>query len=129
MPSVSTAARWTTTHVYGFEKYAGTTTASRPRRRTIVPRVKVGSVTLTILLVSAICCLAILSLLHSNRAATRGYELRTVQGQHEELLSSTKVLRMQVAQLQSLKQLDSVTGALVAGAVDRVKVEQRVALK
>lgn len=121
-------ARWSTSHVYGFEKYASS--SPRPtRRRTIVPRVYIGSTTLAILLVGVMCCMAILSLLHSNRAATRGYELRAVQSRHEELANEAKVLRMRVAELQALKHLDATTGLVAAGSIDRVRVDHRVALK
>lgn len=125
MPTAAPTARWTTTHVYGFEKYA--VTPQHPRRRTIHPRVRVGAVTLSMLLAGVMSALAILSLLLSNSGATKGYELRAIQAQHEELVNDTKVLRMRVAELQALRNLDTVTGMVVPQDVARVTVEQRVA--
>ncbi len=119
--------RWTTP-VYGFEKYA--TSVHHARMRTVKPTFHVGPVTTLVVLIVVMSGLAILSLLHSNVTATKGYQFRTVQKAHDELIEQTATLRMRVAELQSLEHLDAAAGGMVvASDVTRVPADRRVALR
>lgn len=130
MASVAAAHRWSTTRVYGFEKYAVSARVTPQRRHALHLPVSIGPVTLTVLFVTVISGLAILSLLHSNVTATKGYQFRSVQSEHEELADQTKTLRMRVAELQALQNLDgAATGMVVARDITRVRADQRVALR
>lgn len=69
--------------------------------------------------VSLICILALLFLSHSNRVATRGYELKVLQQKQANLVQQNEVLSMQVADMLSLDAMgkDEVIAAMI-------KVEQ-----
>lgn len=130
MASLAVSHRWSTTRVYGFEKYAISARVTPTRRRSIHLPFSVGPTTLTVLFVAVISGLAVLSLLHSNVTATKGYQFRAVQREHEELADQTKTLRMRVAELQALQNIDvASSGMVVARDVTRVTVEQHVALQ
>lgn len=121
-------ARFSTSNVYGFEKYA--ISAYKPRRRTIRTEMRIGGVTLAVLIAGVMSALALMHLLHSNTSATKGYELRKVQSAHQELVNESKVLRMKVAELQALKNVNEGVGGMVAAYdVNRFKVDHRFALK
>ena len=56
---------------------------------------------------SLILILALLILFHENANATKGYQLRTLEQQRAQLLLSEEVLKMQIAESQSLETLQA----------------------
>ena len=58
---------------------------------------------------SLIFLLALLILFHQNANATKGYQLRTLERERSRLLLDEEVLKMQIAESQALKHLESDT--------------------
>lgn len=54
---------------------------------------------------SLILLLALLILFHQNANATKGYRLRTLERERSQLFLEAEVVKMEVAQQQSLEQL------------------------
>lgn len=82
------------------------------RKRTIKPELRVGPVSLTFILISLLCILSLFYLIQSNQAATKGYEIRKLEEQQTQLLEETEKLKLQSAQLQSLKAIEGGTEEL-----------------
>lgn len=78
-----------------------------PHRRPLSERVEVGVGAFLFVTVALICLLALLFLSHSNRVATKGYELKMLQAKREELLKKNEVLSMQIADMQALDMLEN----------------------
>ncbi|QQS58905.1 hypothetical protein IPN35_04920 [Candidatus Peregrinibacteria bacterium] len=97
--------------------------SSKPRkavqRRSLSERMELGVGIFLFVSVSLICILALLFLSHSNRVATRGYELKVLQQKQANLVQQNEVLSMQVADMLSLDAMgkDEVIAAMI-------KVEQ-----
>ncbi|HVW66119.1 MAG TPA: hypothetical protein VHA78_00115 [Candidatus Peribacteraceae bacterium] len=64
-----------------------------------------STVMLMIAIGSLILVLALLILFHENANATKGYQLRTLERQRSQLLLNEEVQNMQIAQEQSLENL------------------------
>ena len=56
---------------------------------------------------SLILLLALLILFHQNANATKGYQLRTLERERSRLLLDEEVIKMQIAEAQALKQLET----------------------
>ena len=81
---------------------------------------------------SLILLLALLILFHENANATKGYRLRTLEYERSKLLLEREVLKMQIAEEQSLETLQNdtrVAGMLIARKFRYVGGEREVALK
>lgn len=76
------------------------------RRKSLSERVELGVGIFLFVSVSLICILALLFLSHSNRVATRGYELKVLQQKQSNLVRQNEVLSMQVADLLSLEAME-----------------------
>lgn len=61
-----------------------------------------GTMLLMLAIGSLILILALLILLHQNATATKGYRLRKLERERSQLLLEEEVLRMHVAEAQSL---------------------------
>lgn len=61
-----------------------------------------GTMLLMVTIGALILMLALLILLHQNATATTGYRLRKLERERSQLLLEEEVLRMQVAEAQSL---------------------------
>lgn len=65
----------------------------------------------TVLLMAAIgsliLLLALMILFHENANATKGYRLRTLEGQRSQLMLESEVLKMQIAQQQAMEKLQN----------------------
>ena len=90
-------------------------TRDKVYRRPLSKRVELGIGAFLFVSVSIICIFALLFLSHSNRVATKGYDLRVLQSHRSELLQENEILSMQIADLQALSALenDAVIRAMV----------------
>jgi len=75
------------------------------RKRPLSERVELGIGAFTFITVTIICVLSLVFLSHSNRVATKGYELKILQDKRQDLLRKNEVLSMQIADLQTLESL------------------------
>ncbi len=82
---------------------------SRPpsNKRPLSERIELGVGAFLFITVTIICLLALLFLSHSNRVATRGYELKMLQTKRIDLMRQNEVLSMQIADLQALHALEN----------------------
>ncbi|OGJ53998.1 hypothetical protein A3D11_04585 [Candidatus Peribacteria bacterium RIFCSPHIGHO2_02_FULL_49_16] len=64
-----------------------------------------STIMLMVCIGTLIIILAILILLHQNRNATKGYQLRQLERERSQLLLEEEVLRMHVAGAQSLEEI------------------------
>jgi len=65
-------------------------------------RIEIGVVTLSFTLIVITCILSILLLLHSNKVATKGYDLRILQSELKELTLRNEKLQSIVAEKKSI---------------------------
>lgn len=81
---------------------------SRNRTRTINRSFATGPVTLGMFVVLLIASLGIVYLVESNSMTTSGYQIQDLQDKVTELQKSNEELKLQSAELQSLKHLEQV---------------------
>lgn len=77
------------------------------RRSSLGTLVDQSTALLMIAIGSLILILALLILFHENANATKGYRLRTLERERSQLLLEEEVLKMQIAQEQSLETLQN----------------------
>ena len=73
------------------------------RKLTLVPAIRLGMVSLVFANLLVIGILSMLLLVHSNRVATKGYEIRQLEIEKNALLNKNQVLKMQAARAKSLE--------------------------
>lgn len=78
----------------------------RYRRRTIGRNVSTGPVTLGVFIVLMIASLGVVYLVQSNSVSTSGYAIRDLEKRIESLEQDNQDLRLEAAELQSLKNLE-----------------------
>ncbi len=78
-----------------------------PQRSSLGRMVDQSTMLLMVAIGSLILILALLILFHQNANATRGYMLRSLERERSKLLLEEEVLNMQIAQAQSLRQLET----------------------
>jgi hypothetical protein len=101
-------------------------------RRPLSKRIELGVGTFLFVCVFFISLLLLLFLSHSNRVATKGYDLKVLQSERKELMRSNEVLSMQIADLQSLDALerDSVIKSMVkVGRPKYIRADTAVAVR
>lgn len=81
---------------------------NRYRTRTINRSFATGPVTLGIFVVLLIASLGIVYLVESNSMTTSGYQIQDLQDKVTDLQKSNEELKLQAAELQSLKHLEQV---------------------
>jgi len=72
------------------------------KRQTLSSQIQMGVVTLIFTLIVITCVLSILLLLHSNKVATKGYELRSLQNELKEIDLRNERLQAIVAEKKSI---------------------------
>jgi hypothetical protein len=83
-----------------------TTAPQTPRRSSLGRLVEQSTILLMTSIGGLILLLALLILFHQNANATSGYRLRTLERERSQLLLEDEVLRMQIAQEQSIENLE-----------------------
>ena len=102
------------------------------RKHTLSQKVRIGTITLTFTLISLMAILSLAQMFHANEISTRGYALRELENQKDELSIQNKILRQQVTAAESLLSIQSseVVKAMVPVTNPIVlKGDKRVALK
>jgi len=72
------------------------------KKQLLSRRIEIGVVTLTFTLIIIICILSILLLLHSNKVATKGYQLRNLQNELSQIELRHQKLEAIVAEKKSI---------------------------
>ncbi len=81
-------------------------TSTVPRRSSLGHLISQSTILLMLCIGSLILMLALLILFHQNANATKGYMLRTLERERTQLLLEEEVLKMELAQEQSLAVLE-----------------------
>ncbi len=79
----------------------------RPPQRPLSKRIEISVGAFLFISIALICVLSLLFLSHSNRVATKGYELKMLQSNRSELIRKNEVLSMQIADLQTLDAMEN----------------------
>ncbi len=101
-----------------------------PRRASLGRMVDQSTMLLMVSIGSLILLLALMILFHENANATKGYKLRTLEQERTQYLLEEEVLKMHIAQEQSLELLQQdgkVKGMIVAKNVRYVGDQPQVA--
>lgn len=75
------------------------------QRKLLTRRVEIGVVTLTMTLIVLTCILSILLLFHSNKVATKGYQLKALRGEHHDLALLNERFKGEIASRQALNKI------------------------
>jgi cell division protein FtsL len=75
-------------------------------KRTIVPRIKIGPISLTFVTIILACLLCLFYLAQSNAVATTGYKIRELEQRRKELQEDNEKLQLEAARLQSIKEVE-----------------------
>ncbi|MSR86890.1 hypothetical protein EXS70_01825 [Candidatus Peribacteria bacterium] len=96
----------------------GEPSSSMPRRASLGRLVSQSTALLMVCVGTLILVLALLILFHENANATKGYNLRKLENQRSILLLQQEVLNMQIAEAQSLENLqeDPAIAAMIPAA-------------
>lgn len=82
-------------------------TRKQIRKKTLSERIEVGITAVLFVMLVIICLLSLLFLSHSNRVATKGYQIKVLRDERASLLTQNEVLGMKIADLQSLEALEN----------------------
>jgi len=77
------------------------------QKKLLARRLEIGVVTLTLTLIVLTCILSVLLLLHANKVATRGYELKSLRAEQHELSLLNQRLNAEVASKKALGTIES----------------------
>lgn len=91
------------------------------RRSSLGTLVDQSTVLLMVAIGTLILLLALMILFHENANATKGYRLRTLEYERSQLLLEQEVLKMRVAEEQSIKTLQNDTSVQVMVAPKKVQ--------
>lgn len=72
------------------------------RRRTLKQQIEMGAATLTFIIFALIAVISLIYLAHANRTATRGYILKTIEDQQNNLITEMEILKQQTSEAKSL---------------------------
>jgi len=76
-------------------------------KKTLSQRVEVGITAVLFVMLVVICLLSLLFLSHTNRVATKGHRIVALRNERNNLLIENEILGMQIADLQSLRNLEN----------------------
>ena len=72
------------------------------RRRTLSSRIEVGTVTLTFVILALALVVSLIYLAHANRTATRGYALKKLEIEKNQLQTEAEIWEQKVSEAESL---------------------------
>lgn len=73
------------------------------RKTTFSRKIAIGESTLVILLVVLISLVSLLYLVHSNKSATKGYALKMLEREYQELVQINEVWNMRIAESKAMR--------------------------
>lgn len=77
-------------------------TKRQVRKKTLSQKVEFGATSLIVVTILLVCSLALTYLAHTNKIATRAYQLRKIEHEREDLITQSEILNMKISQVQSL---------------------------
>ncbi len=77
------------------------------RRRTLSSKIEVGNFSLMVVMIFLALAISLLYLAHANRTATRGYALKTLEIEKNQLQTQTEIWEQRVSEARSLKALQN----------------------
>lgn len=86
------------------------------RRTTLAQKISVGQNTLVMVLIILITIVSLLYLVHQNSSATKGYALKVLEYEYDELLQKNEVWNMRIATEKSLRTITE--SPVINGMVD-----------
>lgn len=75
------------------------------RKKTLSQRVEVGVNALVFSTITIICVVSLLYLAHSNKVATKGYELKSLKEERSMLMTENEVWNMKIARSQAIEKI------------------------
>jgi len=87
------------------------------RRRTLSSRVEIGTVTLTFVVIALALAVGLIYLTHANRTATRGYILKKLEIEKNDLQTQTEIWQQRVSEAKSL---EAIKKSAVVGLMQQV---------
>jgi hypothetical protein len=107
--------------------------ASSPvRKRTLSQKVEVGVTSLVFVTITLVAIVSLAYLAHSNRNATKGYALKTLEAKRTSLVTENEVWDMQIAKVKSLDALANdpkIAGMIAAEQPMFIRGDTAVAVK
>jgi cell division protein FtsL len=80
------------------------------RKKTVRPNsIKVGNVTLNFLVAALVCLLGVFYIFEVNNMATKGYEIKSLENQINDLKKDNEKLKIQSAELKSMYNIEEKT--------------------
>jgi hypothetical protein len=77
------------------------------RKTTLSQKVEFGVVSLIFITIVLVCSLALTYLAHTNKIATRAYQLKKIEQERESLITESQILNMKISQVQSLVAIEN----------------------
>ncbi len=72
----------------------------------IMPRIKIGPVSLTFITIILACLLCLFYLVQSNVVATKSYDIRELESKKEQIQEENEGLQLEAARSQSIKEVE-----------------------
>ena len=82
-------------------------TSENVRKKTLSQKIEVGMTSLVFVTIILVAIISLVYLAHSNRNATKGYALKSLELRRSRLLTENEVWDMQIAQVKSLQAISS----------------------
>lgn len=83
------------------------TTKKGFKKKTLAQKVHIGANSLIIFIVSLICVISLIYLVHSNQTATKGYILKELQREKNDLAIENEIWDMKISRARSLSSLQN----------------------
>ncbi len=86
-----------------------TISESQDRRATggnIMPKIKIGPISLTFITIILACLLCLFYLVQSNAVTTKSYDIRELESKKEQIQEENERLQLEAARLQSIKEVE-----------------------
>jgi hypothetical protein len=77
------------------------------KKRTLSRRIELGAASLICITVVMICTLSLAYLAHSNKIATRAYQLKSLEKEREALITQNELWNMKLSQAQALATIEN----------------------
>lgn len=77
------------------------------RKKTLSQKVEVGVNALVFSTITIVCIISMLYLAHSNKVATKGYELKSLKEERSMLMTENEVWNMKIARSQAIEKIKS----------------------
>lgn len=76
------------------------------RKRTLSQTIEFGAISLIVVTMVLICILSLVYLTHTNKIATRGYQLKQLEYERKQLITENEAWNLKISQAQSILTLE-----------------------